>query len=260
MSKKVIFIVAFVAAALFAVAQQDAFFDSTPTASEQGPDLNVLYRNSGTFGIMIHTNGFGINYRRGKHVTGYKERIWEIEGLNMSDPKQTKTQNPTFPNSKGYYYGKMNALLILRTGLGYQNILYRKNIPNSVEIRYSYYGGFSLGMAKPVYLQILHASSYQQNQYVLSTEKYVPGQDLIDSIYGSAPYFTGFSEIQFHPGVYGKLGISMDYADRHDAVKSIEAGIIADAYPTAIPMMAYETPKHVFLTLYIDFLFGKRWF
>lgn len=257
MVKKIFFLFAFLSFALFSIAQQDAYFDSSPS-SDQGPDLNVLYRNSGSFGIMVHTNGFGINYRRGKHVTGYKERIFEIEGLNMSSPKQTKSENPQFPNSKGYYYGKLNALLILRAGLGYQNVLYRKSVKSSVEIRYSYYGGFSLGMAKPVYLQILHQTSYQ-NEYILSTEKYNPSQDLVDSIYGSASYFTGFSEMVFHPGVYGKLGLSMDYADRHDAVKSIEAGIVVDAYPTAIPMMAYEKPQNVFVNLYLDFIFGKRW-
>jgi len=256
MSKKIFFLFAFIATVHFSFAQ-DAYFDSTPS-SEQGPDLNVLYRNSGSFGIMIHTNGFGINYRRGKNITGYKQRIWEIEGLNMSSPKQTKTQNPVFPNSQGFYYGKINALLILRTGLGYQNVIYRKNFKNSVEIRYSYYGGFSLGMAKPVYLKVLHPTSYA-GEYILTVEKYNPTKDLLDSIYGSASYFTGFSEMQFHPGVYAKFGLSMDYGDRHNSVKTLETGIIVDAYPTAIPMMAFEKPKNVFVTLYLDFLFGKRW-
>ncbi|HEX7414339.1 MAG TPA: hypothetical protein VF411_09885, partial [Bacteroidia bacterium] len=62
------------------------------------------------------------------------------------------------------------------------------------------------------------------------------------------------------PGVYGKLGFSFEYGDRTNAIKSLELGAVVDCFPSAIPIMAYNKPENFFVTLYVAFHFGKRWF
>jgi hypothetical protein len=222
-------------------------------------DIQLLYRNEFVVGAIVHSNGFGFNYRRGWHVTGYKKRILEIEGVNIKHGKEIKTQNPLFENSKGYVYGKLNVLNVLRVGYGYQKVLFGKEQRRGVEIRLLTMLGGSLGLAKPVYLEILQPTSDPQI-YNISTERYDPNVHFIDNIYGRAPYFRGFDESKLYPGGYAKLGLSFEYADLDDDIKCIETGISADVFPKVIPIMANSSNSQVFVNLYINFIWGKKWF
>ncbi len=252
----------FISGTALSASAQDAL-----TVLEQGGDLNVLYRNEASFGVLAHSSGgFGLNYRRGKHVTAKRKRILEFEAVNIRHPKEVKTVNPYFENSKGFYYGKMNSVFILRPGFGYQNTLFRKADVKSVEIRYIYMIGPSLAFAKPVYLEILHDTP-QPFIFDLTTEKYNPGNPnhSFDNIYGRAPYFKGFEEMKVYPGLFAKFGLSFEFADLHDDLKVIETGITVDAYPKIIPIMASTTNspvknQQVYTSLYLSFIFGKKWF
>jgi hypothetical protein len=225
-----------------------------------GDEVKILYRNEMSGGILAHTyGGFGINLRRGKHVTGTRKRVTEGEFTYIRDPKEIKTVNPSFDNSKGFYYGKLNTLMVLRLGTGFQNVIYKKPEKSGVEIRYVTMAGFSLGIAKPVYLEILHPGS-QSNTYTLSTEKYEADKYTIDQIYGRAPFFKGFGESTLYPGGYVKLGLNFEYGSYDDAVKAIECGVVVDGYAKVIPIMANDINRQVFVGLYINILYGRKWF
>jgi len=221
-------------------------------------EVQLLYRNEMNFGAVIHTNGFGFNFRRGKHVTGFMKRVLEIEAVSLKHPKEARAQNPLFENSKGYFYGKQFAVIVLRAGYGFQRILYGKQDRRGVEIRLVTFLGASLALAKPVYLDILHEIDPQR--YIISTEKYDPTLHFSDNIYGRAPYFKGFDEMRFHPGGYAKLGLTFEYADLDDDIKAIETGITIDVYPKVIPIMATAKNQQVYVNLYINFLWGRKWF
>lgn len=222
-------------------------------------ETKLLYRNEMTGGFLIHSQGFGINVRRGKHVTGYSKRILEFEFVNMRHPKEVKTVNPSFDNSKGFYYGKLNSFLLLRPGIGLQKVIYTKPEKSGVEIRTVSVIGASLGFAKPVYLEILNKTPLD-NVYDLTTERYDPSKHFIDDIYGRAPYLRGFGEMKLYPGGYAKFGLNFEYASLDEDVKSIETGIIVDAYPKVVPIMATQKNQQVFVTLYLSFLYGRKWF
>jgi hypothetical protein len=229
-------------------------------SESMGDQVKVLYRNEAVGGVLSHTySGFGLNFRRGKHVTGFRKRVVEGEFTYIRDPKEVKTVNPTFDNSKGFYYGKLNSLLVLRLGTGYQNVIYSKPEKSGVEIRYVGMVGFSLGIAKPVYLEILHMTN-NQNEYTLSTERYDPSKYGINDIYGRAPYFTGFGQSKLYPGAYGKFGLNFEYGSYDDDVKAIECGVVVDAYPSVVPIMANTSNHQVFVALYINLLYGRKWF
>ena len=236
-----------------------SFSQDAITLQQSGADLDVLYRNEMVMGIIVHNEGMGINYRRGKHVTGFKTRFLDFDFVTMKHPKQTKTTSgSSLVSAKGFYYGKLNSVTILRSGVGYQRILFGKagKERKSVEIRSVTAGGLSMGMAKPVYLEIVRS----QSDFIISTERYDPDKHKMDDIYGRAPYSRGISETKFHPGAYVKLGLSVEYADMHKDIKAIEVGGILDAFPKAIPMMAYQKNHPLMFTLYINFLYGNRWF
>lgn len=233
------------------------------TRLQSGEDLNVLYRNEASFGVLVHSaGGFGLAYRRGRHVTGKRKRMFEIESQNFKHPKEVKSVNSSFANAKGFTYGKLNSILIIRSGVGYQNVLFQKSDKKSVEIRYSYFLGATLAFAKPVYLEIIHQTAGINGFPVntISTEKYDPEIHYSDIIYGKAPFFKGMDNTKIFPAGYAKLALSFEYADRFNGLKAIETGAVVDVYPYAIPMMAYNKKQEVLISLYIKFVWGKKWF
>jgi len=230
------------------------------TRIQNGEDLNVLYRNESSFGFYAHSaGGFGIAYRRGKHVTGKRKQMFEIEAQNFKHPKEVKSVNSYYDNSKGFVYGKLNSFLIIRPGVGFQNVLYQKGDKKSVEIRAHTFVGLDVTFAKPVYLEIIRPTA-DPLKYTISTERYNPDIHFTNNIYGKAPFFKGLDKTTIHPGLYAKFALSFEYADRYNAIKAIETGVVVDAYPWRLPMMAFNKNQYAYAQLYLKIMFGKKWF
>lgn len=229
---------------------------------QSGEDLNVLYRNESTFGLFVHSNGgFGLAYRRGKHISAKRNRMYELEAQNFKHPKEVKSINSYYDNSKGFIYGKLNSILVIRPGAGYQNILYQKSDKKSVEIRFSYFLGATLTFAKPVYLEIIRETAINGfPATIVSTERYDPDRHFTNNIYGKASFVRGIDKTSIYPGGYAKLALSFEYADRYNKIKAIETGVVADVYPKAIPIMAFNKKQEVYLSLYLKLVWGKKWF
>lgn len=213
----------------------------------------ILYRQERTGGVLIHTDGWGIIYRQGKHVTGFKKRMFEFEFVNMKHPKEIRTSNESYSSSKSFIYGKKNDFFILRTGIGLQRVINGKSNPTNVEIRYLLFGGISMGMTKPVYLYIL-----DNNEDIYIIEKYDPFKHNSDNIIGRAPFLRGVEELKFHPGLYSKFGINFEYSTEGGKIMALEVGTIVDAYPKTIDIMALAKNKNIFLSFYLSYHMGVK--
>lgn len=233
------------------------FSQSTSQAIANGQDPNVLYRNEMSFGIFAHSRGFGISFMRAKHVTGTRKRVLEVQALNMKHPKEIKVSNNA-DNSKRFVYGKLNSVFLIRAGVGYQTTLFKRADRKSVEIRTAYYLGGNVSFAKPNYILVYRQNSlgtkYQESV------KYNPEVHTIDSISGRGPMVDGLAELKVYPGVYAKANLSFEYAPYSNKVKAIETGVILDYYPKALPIMARNPAENFIVTLYVGFVFGKKWF
>lgn len=222
-------------------------------------EVKLLYRNESTAGVLIHTNGLGINYRRGKHVTGFRKRLFEMEVTYYRHNKEFKTTNPSFDNAKGYFYGKLNSAYLIRPGIGFHNVIYTKPEKNGVEIRYVAVIGASLMFLKPVYLEILKDTGIP-GTYAVVTEKYDPDRHFQDNIYGRAPFMRGFGDMSLQPGGYLKFGLNFEYGPVDTEIKSLETGVILDVYAKDVPLMATQKMHPYLLSLYLNFSIGKKWF
>lgn len=222
-------------------------------------ETKLLYRNEASVGAIITTNGFGLNYRRGWHVTNARRRVFEIEMVSYRHPKEVKIVNQYYDHPKGYFYGKLNSLFILRPGFGYQNVIFSKPEHNGIEIRWVGFVGVSLGLAKPVYLEILEPTPIIGQRDVV-TQRYDPEKHFVDNIYGRSPFMRGVGNTKIYPGGYAKFGISFEYGTLDNDIKTIETGVTLDLYPKAIPLMANELNHHYLLALYISFNYGGKWF
>lgn len=233
------------------------FSQSTTQAIANGQDPNVLYRHEASFGIFAHSRGFGVNYMRAKHVTGTRKQLFEVEALNLKHPKEIKVSTNA-NNSKRFVYGKLNNVLLFRVGVGYQTTLFKRSDRKSVEIRTSYYLGGNLTFAKPSYVLVFRKNSVGTNYQ--ESVRYNPSVHTIDSISGKGPLIDGLGETKLYPGLYAKMNLSFEYAPFSNKVKAIETGVIFDYYPNALPIMAQNPVENFVVTLYVGFVFGKKWF
>jgi hypothetical protein len=250
-------IFAFILICLFSF---DGFSQETNDAAsrlERGEDLKVIYRNEASFGAFVHSaGGIGLAVRAGRQVNVDRKRMLEVEIQNYKHPKEVKTVNSYYQSSQGYVYGKVNSILLLRGGVGFQNILFQKSEKKNVEIRYSTFLGGTLAFAKPVYLEIKNSNTLS----VPTAQKYDPTIHSQDDIFGKAPFFKGIGGTKVIPAGYAKLALSFEYADRYDAIKAIETGVVADVYPKALEIMAFNKKQNVYVSLYIKMIWGKKWF
>jgi len=226
--------------------------------NEYVEDKPYLMKNEATGGLNFHTSGWGLQFRRSFNLTGYKKMLFEMDYVSMKHPKEIKSVNQSFDNARSYVYGKLNTFNILRAGTGRQKTLFSKGDRNGIEIRVVYSGGLSLGIMKPVFLNILEPTG-TFGEFVVATERYNPEKHYVDNIYGRAPFTEGLDRIFFRPGGYLKFGFNFEYAPFFEDVKALEIGIIADIYPKEIPIMAYTDNKQVFLSFYLTLMYGRKW-
>ncbi|MBK6523101.1 MAG: hypothetical protein IPG08_12650 [Sphingobacteriaceae bacterium] len=93
-----------------------------PDYEKDGSDLNVLYRNEQTFQMYMHTRGYGLLYRRAKHVTFERKSYFEIDASTLKHPKEIKL-NGSDVERKRYIYGKLNSILLVKASVGRQKQL-----------------------------------------------------------------------------------------------------------------------------------------
>ncbi len=230
---------------------------------------NILYLKEKAGSAIFHSAGWGLGYRFGRNMNYFNKKMFEIDIVEMKSPKEVKRVNPNFANSRRYVYGKLNNLYLMRFGYGAQKLLNDKPYWGGIEVRFFYYGGLDVGLAKPVYLLIANYTKVgEQIFYDLTTEKYDPqvhfpyrviGPTRDVDIYGKAPITKGFGEIKPYPGMYAKLGFSFEYGTLNQSLRAIEVGAILDAFPKAVPLMAFNDPYHFFVNVYLSFSFGKRY-
>lgn len=248
---QILFIV-FVFSALNVNAQRDEVeFERIDTILNK-----VILRHETMGGATVHTGGFGFLFRKGYNTSWFKKNLWEIEAIGMKSEKQVRVNfyGTYYSNANSYVYGKLNKVYIMRGGLGQQHLLNTKPYWGGVEVRFTYYGGFSLGIAKPIYLYIINQGVFN----TIESKRYNPDEHFVDNIYGRAPFLDGIEKTKFYPGFYGKAGLNFEFGEYNTSIKSLEAGLILDGYPIPVPVMAFSDPHYYFLNFYLSFTFGKR--
>jgi len=246
MMKKFFFVLIIFSALTGTILSQEV--DETPP--------NVLLYKERSVGFILHTNGYGFNFRRGKHLTALSKRLIEFEFITEKHPKELKIQS-NYDNSKGYFYGKKNEFFILKSAFGLQRTIYRKEGHKSIEIRTILTVGPTLGILKPIYYLVDTPVSGSSSQNRTQTKLFDTSN--VNFIKGRASFFKGFDKIGIMPGASAKFGFSFDYGGRNDNVKILETGIMVDAFMKKVPIMASNDNKQVFFNLYILLSFGKKW-
>lgn len=237
------------------------FFSSVTFSQVKLPKEDVseklLYSSETSYGIVIHTKGWGINYRYAKNLNAKNKIIYEGDLVSQRHPKEVRYSTNVSKEAKSFVYGKLNSVVSLRGGAGLQRTLFGKENSSSVEIRYSLIGGASFGFAKPVYLEI-YMPPIDPDKVYTKIEKYNPSKHSLDNIMGRASFGRGLSQTKIYPGLFAKFAMQFEYSTDDDFLKFIEIGSVVDIYPKPIPQMAYTKMYSWLLSAYVSFNFGNK--
>ncbi len=223
-------------------------------------ETRVPFRRELYGGIMVHGDGWGLNFYYARHHTAVDRNLFGMEIVGMKHPKEVKSFNPYYEDSRGYFYGKSNAMLIVRPTYGKKHQITDKIRRTGVELNYVWGIGPSLALAKPVYLQIGKPDIIPYETFV--TERYDPAVHNVQNIYGRASWFKGVGEMKLYPGGFARAGLNFEYSGQTTGIKAIEVGLSMDAYPVVIPIMAElegVKNKQFFFEFYVNLLFGKKY-
>ncbi|MEI6822420.1 MAG: hypothetical protein WCL51_10815 [Bacteroidota bacterium] len=256
--RKILLVLVFL---MFELSTLKSFSQSSSAPSPTNIDGKILYTKEKDFFFVLHNEGWGIGYRKGIHKSYKSTRLWELEFVDMSHPKEAKTDNTLFGDANSFVYGQINSVYILRGGIGYKRMLNDKPYWGGVQVSYYYYFGGSLALARPKYLEIINYSSIVKpnDSYYLTLERYDPAKHDLSNIYGGGPLFKGFESIKPYPGIYAKFGFNFEFGEYDESIRALEVGTIFDYYFAEIPMMAYNKYPNYFLTVYLSIHFGKRY-
>lgn len=220
-------------------------------------EKTTIYANETSGGGGMHTNGFQLTFRYGKYLTGFSKRIYEIEVANIRHPKEIRSVNPFEDNVRGYVFGKENALYAIRPNIGFHKVFIPKQSIRGVSVSYVSHFGPSLGLAKPIFLNIIEREPRTGSTAIVK-KRYDPEEHQQSDIYGRASFLNGFEKIKLYPGLFAKLGLHFDYGATRESLRSIEVGIKLDAYFDQVPILAFTDNRAIYTNIYLSFFFGSR--
>lgn len=220
----------------------------------------TLYSREIYGGPLVHGDGWGGTFVYGKYVTARDRVLYGLDVVSMKHPKEVKSFNPWYQDARGYFYGKLNSMFIIRPTWGRKHRITEKVRSNGVEVNYLWGIGPSLGFLKPVYLQIGSPGEYPYA--TISTERYDPARHFANNIFGRASWFKGLGETRIYPGAFGRFAFNFEYAGDNTGVRALEVGASLDAYGEKLPIMAdlahegYN--KQFYFEFYLAVMFGSK--
>ena len=208
-------------------------------------------------GLNLHSMGFGLTLNYAKFKTYKKKKFYTLDFVGMHHEKEYKIFGSVDENAKKYVYGKLNSFYAMRLGVGKRKMIFEKLRDNGIQIALNWSTGPSIGITKPIYLEVLKIDGYGK-VIGISVEKYDPESHNLHNIYGRGPWARGLSEARFHPGGFLKMGIEFEYGSEREIIKAIEIGTTIDVFPSKIPIMSSANNKFLFPTVYLNIMMGLK--
>lgn len=217
------------------------------------------YKHEASGGIRVQTNGVTVYAQYGWIKDIYRTRLLQLDytyNINYTDKKlKAKTQS-----SRDYLFGVQNKFHVIRLSYGMMRNIADKANRNGVRLSFVFFGGFSLGLLKPYYLDLVHSSDVGPK---ITHERYSADNANRfldnDSIQGASPVRYGLNKMEPVPGLNLRSGLNFDWGTKDAFVKSLEAGLLLDVYYKRLPMMINNHNNFYQIAFYVSFHLGKRW-
>lgn len=245
----------------------------TPGENYYDDNKGIVYNKEFSVFGKFHTHGFAMGVNIGTLKTYYLTRFlnFELGELkHIKEFKQSRDLQPIANNvSRAYIFGKQNNLYVIRAGFGEKRYLSEKAKRKGLAVGITYEVGPVLGLLKPYYLELVR--NFENGDPVapfIQSEKYAPENETLfldfTRIYGSSGFSKGLGELSILPGAQAKFAMHFDWGAFDEFVKALEAGVMIDFFVKEPAIMIETAPSGaqnspLFLNLYINLQFGKRW-
>jgi hypothetical protein len=224
------------------------------------------FRKQFTFQIKSAHDGFGAVLEKGWMKSPYKLNFIQFEFGTKRHEKEFRfryninTGNPYFNfQPPVYVYGKQNNFYQLKLSLGKQLLIGGKANKNGVGLYFNYSLGFSAGLIRPYYIDVVDTSL--RTPRVIPIKYDDPNKELFLSdplIYGGTGLRYGWNEMTFVPGFHGKTSLRFDWARFNQLISAVEIGFEFDYFSQKVFQMVNNPGRSFFPTGYIGFVFGNR--
>ena len=204
-------------------------------------------------GLGVANTGFNGHLRYGKHITAKRKRLYEIEFTTLRSTREVRQS--ASPSARNYVFGKQNYAYLMRIGIGEQRVLTYKPLGNGVEVKTITSFGLSNSFLKPVYYLI----AFFGDNFALE-ERFNPDFHSPVNTIGETSFFNGFSEMIYQPGIYGKFALNFEYSAEKTGIKSVETGVVLDAFAKPIEIMAFDNKQNLFVSFYVALQFGQKYY
>lgn len=208
-------------------------------------------------GLTASPNGVGPCFRftiPGKEKNG---TLIDFSLTGIRTVRERQVLNQRMVNTSPYIYGKVNRLYAIRPMFGLQRTLAEKSSRNSVGVNVFAAGGITLGLLKPVYMDIETYDPQSPGLIYSRSVRYNPDLYPQELITGYSPFSTGISETRPLGGISFRAGAEFNWGYYSSEFKSIEAGILVDILPSRPEIMHAVKNKIVYSSFYLSFAFGK---
>lgn len=226
---------------------------------EIADEAQVFYRNERTISGTLYSNGWGADFSKARRKDAFSSYTFNVGFNKINHPKEYKSQSPyTAGWGRSYVFGKLNEVVSLKVGVGYQKEMFRKFDKGGIAVRYFYSGGLSLALLKPIYYLKIDRIDYETGKIISNSAQFDP--DYMQSIYDivdSESFFVGIKETTANPGIFIRTGISFEYSSHETTVNALEGGIQLEGFLKEVPIMAGINHQRLLLSLFVTYRFGK---
>lgn len=188
-------------------------------------DLNLVYRKEQYTRFTVHVRGYGIALGYGRHKTANLKQIQEFQFNTWSHPKSSTSVSNSNSDRPSFEYGKLLSLYECSYLFGFRKTFYRKEDRKAIECRHHILAGPTLFLAKPYYIEIEQQLSNQQFKIYSTTFNNADFNKDSLSVYGRAPFTTGFNQCKWYPSLTLKYGLSFEYGNSFKRIRALEIGM-----------------------------------
>lgn len=209
-------------------------------------------------GLTLKGNGFGLAFQKNSVTKEFNlQRTFSIDLVTSKHPREFKIVNQGgAPNPTPYVYGKIYHTAFTRLGYGYRKTLIMPTQNNTLGIDLMVVAGPTVGVQRPVYLDIM---TFEMNDQVatIRSQKFMDNVNIQqDDIVGYSRASKGWNEMKYTPGVGIKPSINIYWGSFETSVKQLNIGTMIDFFPSGIQVMAFgENPK-TYTKPYLSFLWS----
>ena len=216
---------------------------------------DLIFNKHNIFGIRLATDGYGINFEKGKFKTPTRTLLYQFELNEKKSNKEHRISGQDQLNYSSSVPYKLNNFYIFKLSVGEQRLIGGKGNKNGVAVTALYTGGVSIGMLKPYYVDVQQQGS---NETLRKTYLELQKDTTVYLVTGASGFTVGWGHLSIKPGLNGKGAMRFDYGRLNQSITAIEVGVTGEYYFSKIPQVLLIPQKNFFFNAYVQIMFGSR--